>query len=113
MPSTWKAPITWRRTKPAKSPTRCYLKRCARAGSVGVAKIAMHNREHIVILRPGPKGVMLAYQYYPDEIRQVEEFRTDISLVKEKELAMAKSLIDSLLGPIRARRNTTTNIAKI
>ena len=34
--------------------------------------------------------------YYQDEIRQVEEFRTDTSLVKEKELAMAKMLISSL-----------------
>ena len=36
--------------------------------------------------------------YYQDEIRQVEEFRTDTSLVKDKELAMAKMLIDSLLA---------------
>jgi DNA end-binding protein Ku len=34
--------------------------------------------------------------YYQDEIRQVDEFRTDTSLVKEKELAMAKMLISSL-----------------
>jgi DNA end-binding protein Ku len=68
------------------------------SGCVGVAKIAMHNREHIVILRPGPKGILLHTMYYPDEIRQVEEFRTDTSLVKDKELAMAKMLIDSLLA---------------
>ena len=36
--------------------------------------------------------------YYPDEIRQVEEFRTDTSIVKDKELEMAKMLIDSLLA---------------
>ena len=34
--------------------------------------------------------------YYQDEIRQVEEFRTDTSLVKDKELDMAKMLISSL-----------------
>src|SRR3954452_20952383 len=66
------------------------------SGCVGVAKIAMHNREHIVVLRPGPKGILLHTMYYPDEIRQVEEFRTDTSLVKDKELAMAKMLISSL-----------------
>jgi len=65
---------------------------------VGVAKIAMHNREHIVILRPGPRGILLHTMYYPDEIRQVEEFRTDTSMVKDKELAMAKMLIDSLMA---------------
>src|SRR5438270_5710933 len=62
----------------------------------GVAKVAMHNREHIIILRPGPKGILSHTMYYQDEIRQVEEFRTDTSLVKEKELDMAKMLISSL-----------------
>src|SRR4051812_10621424 len=63
---------------------------------VALAKIAMHNREHIVILRPGPRGILLHTMYYKDEIRQVEEFRTDISLVKEKELELANTLISSL-----------------
>src|ERR1700676_5446390 len=62
----------------------------------GVAKVAMHNREHIIVLRPGAKGILSHTMYYQDEIRQVEEFRTDTSLVKEKELAMAKMLISSL-----------------
>src|SRR6195256_2980402 len=62
----------------------------------GVAKVAMHNREHIIVLRPGAKGILSHTMYYSDEIRQVEEFRTDTSLVKDKELAMAKMLISSL-----------------
>src|SRR5205085_11447022 len=61
-----------------------------------LAKVAMHNREHIIILRPGAKGILSHTMYFQDEIRQVEEFRTDTSLVKEKELAMAKMLISSL-----------------
>ena len=61
-----------------------------------LAKVAMHNREHIIILRPGAKGILSHTMYYQDEIRQVEEFRTDTGLVKEKELEMAKMLISSL-----------------
>src|SRR5215469_12454439 len=61
-----------------------------------VAKIAMHNREHVIILRPGNKGILLHTMYYVDEIRQVDEFRTNTDLVKEKELELAKHLIDSL-----------------
>ncbi len=61
-----------------------------------LAKVAMHNREHIIILRPGSKGILSHTMYFQDEIRQVEEFRTDTSLVKDKELAMAKMLISSL-----------------
>ena len=66
------------------------------SGYYGVAKVAMHNREHIIVLRPGAKGILSHTMYFQDEIRQVEEFRTDTSLVKEKELAMAKMLISSL-----------------
>ncbi|MGE5322668.1 MAG: Ku protein [Actinomycetota bacterium] len=69
------------------------------SGCVGVAKIAMHNREHIVILRPGNRGILLHTMYYEDEIRQVEEFRTDTSKVQDKELALARMLIESLLAP--------------
>ena len=61
-----------------------------------LAKVAMHNREHIIVLRPGAKGILSHTMYYQDEIRQVEEFRTDTSLVKDKELEMAKMLISSL-----------------
>jgi DNA end-binding protein Ku len=61
-----------------------------------LAKVAMHNREHIIILRPGPKGILTHTMFYQDEIRQVEEFRTDTSLVRDKELDMAKMLISSL-----------------
>ena len=69
-----------------------------KTGCVGVAKIAMHNREHIVILRPGQRGILLHTMYYPDEIRQVEEFRTDTSTVKDKELVLAQTLVESLLA---------------
>jgi DNA end-binding protein Ku len=69
-----------------------------KTGYVGVAKVAMHNREHVVILRPGQNGVLMHTMYYQHEIRQVDEFRTDLSLVKEKELALATSLIEALAG---------------
>jgi DNA end-binding protein Ku len=63
---------------------------------VGIAKIAMHNREHVVILRPGDNGVIMHTMYFAHEIRQVDEFRTDLNLVKEKELALAINLIEAM-----------------
>jgi DNA end-binding protein Ku len=69
-----------------------------KTGYMGVARIAMHNREHIVILRPGKNGVLLHTMYYNHEIRNVDEFRTDLNLVKEKELALATSLVEALAG---------------
>ena len=67
-----------------------------RSGYVAVAKLTMHSREHVVVLRPGRKGLLLHTMYYEDEVRKVDEFRTDTSLVKDKELKLAMTLIDSL-----------------
>ena len=78
------------------------------AGRVGVAKIAMHNREHIVILRPGKNGVLMHTMYFSHEIRQVDEFRTDTSLVKEKELALATNLIEALAADFEPQKYTDT-----
>jgi DNA end-binding protein Ku len=61
-----------------------------------VAKIAMHNREHIVIVRPGERGMVLHTMYYADEVRSSEEFRTDTSKVSEREMNLAKMLVESL-----------------
>jgi DNA end-binding protein Ku len=66
---------------------------------VGVAKVTMHQREHTVIIRPGRHGLVLHKMYYQDEIRATDEFRTNIDLVKDKELLMAQSLIDALAAP--------------
>ncbi|MBK9168276.1 MAG: Ku protein [Bryobacterales bacterium] len=79
----------------------------------GVAKIAMHNREHIVILRPGDKGILLHTMYYEDEIRKVEEFRTDTDLVQEKELALARMLIESLAGKFEPEKYKDTYRANL
>ena len=82
----------------------------------GVAKVAMHNREHIIVLRPGANGILSHTMYYQDEIRQVEEFRTDTSLVKDKELAMAKMLISALeaeFEPQKYQDNYRANLQKM
>ena len=79
-----------------------------RSHYLALAKIAMHNREHIVLLRPGKHGILMHTMYYKDEVRQVEEFRTDSSLVKEKELELATALIDSLTATFEPEKYKDT-----
>ena len=67
-----------------------------KSGFVGIAKVAMHNREHIVILRPGKRGLVLHTMYYADEVRAVEEFSTNGELVQQKELELAQMFVNSL-----------------
>ena len=75
-----------------------------RSGYLALAKIAMHNREHVVMLRPGKYGILMHTMYYVDELRKTEEFRTDASLVKEKELELAMALIESLTAPFEPEK---------
>ena len=79
-----------------------------RTGYVGIAKIAMHNREHIAIFRPGATGLLMHTMYFAHEVRKVEEFRTDSSLVKEQEVKLAESLVMSLAAPFEPEKYKDT-----
>jgi DNA end-binding protein Ku len=69
-----------------------------------IAKIAMHNREHIVVVRPGERGMILHTMYYSDEVRSTEEFRTDTTKVSEREMNLAKMLVESLAAEFEPRK---------
>ena len=77
-------------------------------GHVGIAKICMHNREHTVVLRPGKHGMILHTMYYQDEVRGLDEFRTDLGSLKDKELDMAKHLVEALSAPFEPEKYTDT-----
>ena len=48
------------------------------SGYAAIAKLTMHQREHIVVVRPRAKGMTLHTMFYTNEIRQVAEYgRTD------------------------------------
>src|ERR1700735_4613835 len=71
-----------------------------KSGYAGIAKIAMHNREYIVIIRPREHGLTLHTMFYNNEIRPAAEYgHTDKSLIKEQERTLAEQLIESLAAP--------------
>ncbi len=69
------------------------------SGYAALAQVSMHRREHVMILRPGRTGIVTHTMFYPDEVRTIQEFRTDVSTVVPKELNLAKMLIESLVEP--------------
>jgi len=89
-------------------PYALLYKTLKRTGYVGVAKIAMHNREHIVIFRPGSSGLMMHTMYFANEVRKVEEFRTDTGLVKEQEEKLAEMLVQSLAAAFEPEKYKDT-----
>ena len=67
-------------------------------GKVGVAKVSFRDKEHLAALRFRDDAFVLETMYWPDEIRAMDFGDVDVSKVKvrDQELEMAKSLIESL-----------------
>jgi DNA end-binding protein Ku len=66
---------------------------------VAIAKVTMHGREHILVVRPGHKGLLAHTMYYNDEIRAQNEFETSASEVAPKELELATTFVEAISGP--------------
>jgi DNA end-binding protein Ku len=67
-----------------------------------VAKVAMHGREHIVILRGAQNGIVLHTMYFADELHKSNEVKVPAAgKFDKKELDLAKKLIDTLAGPFK------------
>jgi DNA end-binding protein Ku len=67
-----------------------------------LAKVAMHGREHIVILRPAEHGIVLHTMYFVDELHKANEGGTaKTAKFEKKEIELAKKLIETLAGTFR------------
>lgn len=75
------------------------MKAMEQSGYGAIAKLTMHQREHIVIVRPGTKGMTLHTMFYSNEIRAAESVPTDKVEVKDQEKKLAQQLIESLAAP--------------
>jgi DNA end-binding protein Ku len=66
-----------------------------------IAKIAMHNREHVVLIRPAAGGLVLHTLYYEDELHAGNKSEAPKTKFSSKELDMAKSLVQHLTGKFK------------
>jgi len=75
------------------------MKAMTDTGYAAIAKLTMHQREHIVIIRPGSKGLTLHTMYYNSEVRAAEELPAGKVELREPEKKLAQQLIESLAAP--------------
>jgi len=68
------------------------------SGRVAVAKVAMRQKEQLCTLRIYNKTLALETMYYSDEVRSAEDLSIPDVDVSDRELTMAKSLVDMLSG---------------
>lgn len=80
----------------ARKPYALLVKAMKDTGYVGIAKLAMHNREYTAFLRPYEKGLMLHTMYYKDEVREAPDFGTEHASLKDGEVKVAHQLVQAL-----------------
>jgi len=84
---------------PGRKPYQLLVDAMTATGYAAVAKVTMHQREFVVIIRPRKNGLTLHTMYYPAEIRQVAEYgQRDGVEIKPQELKLAEQLVQSLAG---------------
>jgi DNA end-binding protein Ku len=70
-----------------------------------LAKMTMHGREHIVILRPREQGIMLHTMYFVNELHQANEVELEKpGKFEKKEVDLAKQLIQTLAAPFEPEK---------
>lgn len=71
-------------------------------GYDALAKLTMHNREHIVILRPAAHGIVLHTMYFVNELHAEKDIPAPkAAKFEKKEIELAKKLIETLAGPFK------------
>jgi DNA end-binding protein Ku len=81
------------------------LETMKKTGYAAIAKLAMHQREYVVVIRPREQGLALHTIFYPNEVRAVPDYgRVERADLKPQEVQLAEQLIHSLAGPFEPKR---------
>ena len=69
-----------------------------RSGKAGVGRIILRDKEDVVLLKAEDKGMIMYKLRFPDEVRSIDKVPDlDDIEVDEKQLALAETLVDSLV----------------
>ncbi|HVW07751.1 MAG TPA: Ku protein [Bryobacteraceae bacterium] len=70
------------------------------SGYAALAEVAMHGRQHVMVIRSGPKGLIAHTMYYLNEVRAGDEHATSGD-VPAKELDLAKKFVEAIAAPFQ------------
>jgi DNA end-binding protein Ku len=83
--------------EPGRRAYQLLLETMRKTGYAAVAKIAMHQREYTVVIRPREEGLTLHSMHYSNEVRAIPEYgQTRGTEVKPQEIQLAEQLVQSL-----------------
>ena len=76
-----------------------------KSGYAAIAKLAMHQREYTVVIRPRAKGLTIHTMFYENEVRDVPGYGATSNIeVKPQEVNLAEQLVKSLAAPFEPKK---------
>ena len=75
-------------------------------GYASLAEVAMHGRQHVVVIRPGAKGLIAHTMYYVNEVLGTEEHSAEARDVAPKELDLARRFVEAIAAPFKPEEFT-------
>ncbi len=72
------------------------LRAMQQSGRSALAKWAARGKQHLVLIRPTPKGLVLQQLLYADEVRSISEIPVGEADVKDAELKLAVQLVEQI-----------------
>jgi DNA end-binding protein Ku len=66
------------------------------SGKVAIGKVVIRTKQYLAAIRPYDGILALETMYFPDEIREAEDLKPDRTRITDKELKMARQLIESM-----------------
>ena len=69
------------------------------SGYVALATMAMHGRDHVVVIRSGAKGLFAHTIFYENELRAESQPATPTADLSPKEIQLAKTFVEAIAGP--------------
>ena len=80
------------------------MKGMEQLGVAAVAKVTLHQREQVVLVRPYNKGMVLHTLYFPAEVREIAEFGKDENMTLSKpEVDLAEQFMKHLVGEFKPK----------
>ncbi|WEK56246.1 MAG: Ku protein [Candidatus Cohnella colombiensis] len=87
---------------------RLLVEAIKQTGKIGIAKISIRNKSSLAAIRVVDNCICLETMHFPDEIRSLSQVPNlpEQTTVNEKELDMAKMLVEQLSAPFDASKYT-------
>ena len=89
---------------PGKRAYALMMQSMERLGVAAVARVTLHQREQVVLIRPYHKGMVMHTLYFPAEVREIAEFGKDENLnLNKQEVALAEQFMQHLVGEFKPK----------